>query len=91
MVVANCLFNFAYNMMLGPLVAQACQMDLSVGHATLNGSVLNLADTLAVIAFIPLLDVLIWPLVLEAPRGHRLAPLETIMINVTYFFKRVRS
>mmetsp|Transcript_16156 Transcript_16156/g.34942 ORF Transcript_16156/g.34942 Transcript_16156/m.34942 type:complete len:648 (+) Transcript_16156:170-2113(+) len=62
LLIANTIFNFAYSMMLGPFYNQACQMDLSLGGRQINGSVFNIADTLAIIIFIPLFEAFLYPM-----------------------------
>jgi len=61
LILANIPFGFAYTMMIGPFLTQACQMDLRVGHGQVSGALFNLGDVFAIILFIPFLQVLAYP------------------------------
>jgi len=54
----------AYSQMGSTFISEACQMDLRVGGSSqLNGTVLNLADCLAIIICIPLFDRYLYPFI----------------------------
>eukprot|EP00931_Biecheleriopsis_adriatica_P038088 TRINITY_DN21841_c0_g1_i1.p1 TRINITY_DN21841_c0_g1~~TRINITY_DN21841_c0_g1_i1.p1 ORF type:complete len:547 (+),score=98.79 TRINITY_DN21841_c0_g1_i1:188-1828(+) len=60
LLIGNVSFSVLYNSMTTTFFSQACQMDTRLGSGKgalqLNGSVFNLADCLAVIAFTPLIS-----------------------------------
>lgn len=72
-LVANTIFNFAYTMMIGPFLSQSCQMDLrfGTGGQQVSGAFFNLGDSLAIIAFIPVIEGALYPWL----ERHRLQPL----------------
>jgi len=61
LLIANMVFNLSYAMMLAPFIQQSCQMNLAIGGTTLSGTVFNLGDCFAVILFIPIFDIIIFP------------------------------
>eukprot|EP00928_Gymnodinium_smaydae_P026603 TRINITY_DN20833_c0_g1_i1.p1 TRINITY_DN20833_c0_g1~~TRINITY_DN20833_c0_g1_i1.p1 ORF type:complete len:625 (+),score=74.99 TRINITY_DN20833_c0_g1_i1:82-1956(+) len=77
LLLSNCVFNFAYSMMLAPFMSQSCQMNLSLGNAQLSGTVFNLGDCLAVILFIPVWEKGVLPFI-ERRISRELKPMETL-------------
>eukprot|EP00123_Amoebidium_parasiticum_P016499 comp23459_c0_seq2/m.39174 comp23459_c0_seq2/g.39174 ORF comp23459_c0_seq2/g.39174 comp23459_c0_seq2/m.39174 type:complete len:590 (-) comp23459_c0_seq2:428-2197(-) len=69
-LVANVCFMIVYNMMAGPFVVQACQMNLQIGSSQLNGAFLNLADCIAIVAFTPVLEQLVFPFIARLKGSH---------------------
>lgn len=66
LLIANTIFNFSYSMMIGPFVAQSCQMNLFLGTpggVQINGTIFNLADAIAILLFIPIFEGVLYPLV----------------------------
>merc|ERR1712187_326701 len=65
LLIGNVVFNVLYNTMSSVFQAEACQMDVRLGsgpHATqLTGAFLNLADSVAIIIFTPVIDRLFVP------------------------------
>ena len=70
-------FWVAYNQMATNFYAQSCQMDLRVGSGQLNASVLNIADCIAIVIFIPIFDSWFYPFV-ERVKGSRFTPMQKI-------------
>jgi peptide/histidine transporter 3/4 len=68
-------FWVVYGQMNGNFYSQACQMDLryGAGEAQLNGSILNIADSVTIIICIPLFDSYIYPLI-ERCKGSKFSP-----------------
>eukprot|EP00124_Ichthyophonus_hoferi_P001430 Ihof_evm6s74 gene=Ihof_evmTU6s74 len=62
-LVTNLSFMIIYNMMAGPFVVQACQMNLKIGGSQLNGAFLNLGDCLAIILFTPVFEQFLFPFI----------------------------
>jgi len=67
LLIGNVAFNVLYNCMSSIFYAEACQMDTRLGSGSealqLNGAFLNLADSVAIIIFTPLIDRLFVPCV----------------------------
>eukprot|EP00121_Abeoforma_whisleri_P014267 Awhi_evm1s13157 len=61
LLIANVCFSISYNAMNGPFQSQACQSDLLIGNTQLNGSFFNIADCIAIVIFVPLLEFLVFP------------------------------
>merc|ERR1719198_254306 len=72
------VFWIVYDQMAANFYSQACQSNLyfdQVGGAQMNGSMLNVADCLAVVVCIPLFDRLVYPWV-ERAKGSAYTPLQ---------------
>mmetsp|Transcript_49012 Transcript_49012/g.106748 ORF Transcript_49012/g.106748 Transcript_49012/m.106748 type:complete len:637 (+) Transcript_49012:57-1967(+) len=61
LVVANTVFNFCYTMMIAPFLSQSCQMDLKLGSSQISGSLFNVGDCFAIVLFIPIFEMFIYP------------------------------
>jgi len=65
LLVGNVIFNVLYNSMSTLFFSEACQMDTRLGSAAgatqLNGSVFNMADSIAIIVFTPIINQLCIP------------------------------
>lgn len=61
LLIANTVFNFAYTMMIGPFLAQSCQMDLRVSTMQISGAFFNIGDCFAIILFIPISERFVYP------------------------------
>ncbi|CAE8706647.1 unnamed protein product [Polarella glacialis] len=63
LLVANTVFNFAYTMMIGPFLSESCQMNLRLGDgsAQISGAFFNLADSIAIVLFIPIFEGFVFP------------------------------
>lgn len=66
LLVVNVCFSIVYNQMNGPFQSQACQMDLYIGGTQLNAAFFNIADCIAIIIFVPLLENIAFPLIARA-------------------------
>jgi dipeptide/tripeptide permease len=49
--------------MAGPFQSQACQMNTWVGSVQLNAAFFNIADCIAIIVFVPILEKIVYPLI----------------------------
>jgi len=78
-ILGNIPFGFALTMIIGPFQTQACQMDLRVGHGQISGMVFILGDILAIILFIPFLQVLAYPTI-ERLRSRPVSVNEKLII-----------
>eukprot|EP00124_Ichthyophonus_hoferi_P001542 Ihof_evm1s83 gene=Ihof_evmTU1s83 len=63
LLVVNIAFSICYNQLNGAFQAQACQMNLIVGSGQINGAFFNIGDCFAIIAFTPLYEMVILPMI----------------------------
>eukprot|EP00122_Pirum_gemmata_P003316 Pgem_evm1s3000 len=63
LLIANVCFNISYNAMNGPWQSQACQSDLLIGSSQINGAFFNVADSFAILIFVPVLEWGVFPLI----------------------------
>eukprot|EP00468_Gymnochlora_sp_CCMP2014_P003213 CAMPEP_0167761064 /NCGR_PEP_ID=MMETSP0110_2-20121227/11947_1 /TAXON_ID=629695 /ORGANISM="Gymnochlora sp., Strain CCMP2014" /LENGTH=712 /DNA_ID=CAMNT_0007647671 /DNA_START=122 /DNA_END=2260 /DNA_ORIENTATION=- len=77
-ILAATSFWVAYGQMSSNFISMSCQMDLRVnGSNQLNASVLNIADSIAIIICIPIFDRFLYPLI-ERVKGSPYTPLQKI-------------
>ena len=62
-VVVNLCFSLCYNSMNNAFPSQACQMDVRMGSAQLNGAFYNISDALAIVIFTPIFESCLFPLI----------------------------
>jgi hypothetical protein len=63
LLIVNVCFSVVYNQMNGPFQSHACQMNLWVGSIQLNAAFFNIADCIAIIVFVPILEKIAYPLI----------------------------
>jgi dipeptide/tripeptide permease len=63
LLIVNVCFSVVYNQMAGPFQSQACQMNTWVGSVQLNAAFFNIADCIAIIVFVPILEKIVYPLI----------------------------
>jgi dipeptide/tripeptide permease len=63
LIVVNVSFSILYNLMPAAFVAQACQMNLSIGSSQINGAFFNIADCFAILIFVPIFEWVLFPAV----------------------------
>merc|ERR1719506_1562847 len=82
------IFWIVYDQMAANFYSQACQSNLyfdQVGGAQMNGSVLNVADCLAIIVCVPLFDRVVYPWV-EKAKGSAYTPLQKVGTGFVFAF-----
>jgi len=82
LIISNMIFSFASTMMVGPFLSQSCQMNLHVGSGQVSGAFFNLANCLAIILFIPIVETLLYPFA-ERLLGRKVAVSEKLMAGFT--------
>uniref|UniRef100_A0A7S1FCP5 Uncharacterized protein n=1 Tax=Noctiluca scintillans TaxID=2966 RepID=A0A7S1FCP5_NOCSC len=82
-VCINLGFNVPYNAMNNAYPAQACQMDTVVFGNQLNGAFFTLGDAAAIIIFVPIIEMLIYP-ALARCRGREATRKEKYTAGFTF-------
>lgn len=72
LLLINIGFNVPYNAMNNAYPSQACQMDLRVFGAQLNGAFTNLGDCVAILIAVPIMEGMILPFI-ERRSGRRVS------------------
>merc|ERR1712136_45180 len=82
-VCVNLGFNVPYNAMNNAYPAQACQMDTVVFGKQLNGAFFTLGDAEAIIIFVPIMEMLVYP-ALARCRGREATRTEKYTAGFTF-------
>jgi len=82
-VCVNLGFNVPYNAMNNAYPAQACQMDTVVFGKQLNGAFFTLGDAGAIIIFVPIMEMLVYP-ALARCRGREATRTEKYTAGFTF-------
>jgi len=82
-VCINLGFNVPYNAMNNAYPAQACQMNTVVFGSQLNGAFFTLGDAAAIIIFVPIIEMLVYP-ALARCRGREATRTEKYTAGFTF-------